>query len=202
MKSQALHTVWFHISCETTRDVWNWSLLGVKGLNTHTSHHHWEVQLVICQILSKMDWVTQSKLVFFEWKSQVISCRSSVCVLCVCACVRACACVCFNFEILISTCFYRLGNVMPQAGVRKNGFHDVLVTASPGDRECQKRHWVPCQGQGTQIEVKPCEMIIFNPTCSIQLWSDLRRKADLRLKNQLSPNYALVWCSLIHNGHC
>ena len=32
MKSQVLHTVWFHISCEASGEFWNWSLLRVKGL--------------------------------------------------------------------------------------------------------------------------------------------------------------------------
>ena len=32
MKSQVLHTVWCYISTEAAGEVWNWSLLGVKGL--------------------------------------------------------------------------------------------------------------------------------------------------------------------------
>ena len=32
MKSQVLHTVWCHISCEAAGEFWHWSLLGVKGL--------------------------------------------------------------------------------------------------------------------------------------------------------------------------
>ena len=32
MKSQVLHTVWCHISAEAAGEIWNWSLLGVKGL--------------------------------------------------------------------------------------------------------------------------------------------------------------------------
>ena len=33
MKSQVLHTVWYNISGEAVGEIWNWSLLGVKGLN-------------------------------------------------------------------------------------------------------------------------------------------------------------------------
>ena len=33
MKSQVLHTVWCHISGEAAGEIWNWSLLGVKGCN-------------------------------------------------------------------------------------------------------------------------------------------------------------------------
>ena len=33
MKSQVLHTVWRNISCEAAREIWHWSLSGVKGLN-------------------------------------------------------------------------------------------------------------------------------------------------------------------------
>ena len=32
MKSQVLHTVWCHISCEVAGEFWHWSLSGVKGL--------------------------------------------------------------------------------------------------------------------------------------------------------------------------
>ena len=32
MKIQVLHTVWCHISGEAAREIWIWSLLGVKGL--------------------------------------------------------------------------------------------------------------------------------------------------------------------------
>ena len=32
MKSQVLHTVWCHISCEAAGEFWHWSLSGVKGL--------------------------------------------------------------------------------------------------------------------------------------------------------------------------
>ena len=32
MKSQVLHTVWCNISGEAAGEIWNWSLLGVKGL--------------------------------------------------------------------------------------------------------------------------------------------------------------------------
>ena len=34
MKSQVLSTVWCNISGEAAGKIWNWSLLGVKGLNT------------------------------------------------------------------------------------------------------------------------------------------------------------------------
>ena len=34
MKSQVLHTVWCHISCEAAGEFWHWSLSGVKGLKT------------------------------------------------------------------------------------------------------------------------------------------------------------------------
>ena len=33
MKSQVLHTVWCHISCEVAGEFWHWSLSGVKGLS-------------------------------------------------------------------------------------------------------------------------------------------------------------------------
>ena len=33
MKSQVLHTVWWNISGEAVGEIWNWSLLGVKGLS-------------------------------------------------------------------------------------------------------------------------------------------------------------------------
>ena len=32
MKSQVLHTAWCNITVEATREIWTWSLLGVKGL--------------------------------------------------------------------------------------------------------------------------------------------------------------------------
>ena len=32
MKSQVLHTVWCNIAGEAAGEIWNWSLLGVKGL--------------------------------------------------------------------------------------------------------------------------------------------------------------------------
>ena len=32
MKSQILHTVWCNSSGEAAGEIWNWSLLGVKGL--------------------------------------------------------------------------------------------------------------------------------------------------------------------------
>ena len=32
MKSQVLHTVWCHISCEAAGEIWHRSLSGVKGL--------------------------------------------------------------------------------------------------------------------------------------------------------------------------
>ena len=32
MKSQVLHTVWCHISCEAAGEFWHWSLSGLKGL--------------------------------------------------------------------------------------------------------------------------------------------------------------------------
>ena len=34
MKSQVLHTVWCYISGEAAGGIWNWSRLGVKGLNS------------------------------------------------------------------------------------------------------------------------------------------------------------------------
>ena len=34
MKSQVLHTVWCYISGEAAGEIWNWSLLGVKGLSS------------------------------------------------------------------------------------------------------------------------------------------------------------------------
>ena len=33
MKNHVLHTVWCYISGEAAGEIWNWSLLGVKGLN-------------------------------------------------------------------------------------------------------------------------------------------------------------------------
>ena len=33
MESQVLHTVWCTIPGEAAGEIWNWSLLGVKGLN-------------------------------------------------------------------------------------------------------------------------------------------------------------------------
>ena len=38
MKSQVLHTVWCNISCEAAGEIWNWSLLGVKGLTRQHDH--------------------------------------------------------------------------------------------------------------------------------------------------------------------
>ena len=35
MKSQVLHTVWCNMSREAAGEIWNWSLLGVKGLNSN-----------------------------------------------------------------------------------------------------------------------------------------------------------------------
>ena len=39
MKSQVLHTVWCHISCEAAGEFWHWSLSGVKGLNLCHAQH-------------------------------------------------------------------------------------------------------------------------------------------------------------------
>ena len=39
MKSQVLHTVWCNISGEAAGELWNWSPLGVKGLNL--AHLEW-----------------------------------------------------------------------------------------------------------------------------------------------------------------
>ena len=33
MKSQVLHTVWRHISCDSAGEFWHWSLSGAKGLS-------------------------------------------------------------------------------------------------------------------------------------------------------------------------
>ena len=33
MKSQVLHTVWRNITGEAAGGIWNWSLLGVEGLD-------------------------------------------------------------------------------------------------------------------------------------------------------------------------
>ena len=38
MKSQVLHTVWCHISCEAAGEFWHWSLSGVKGLTNQKTH--------------------------------------------------------------------------------------------------------------------------------------------------------------------
>ena len=37
MKSQTLHTGWCNISGEAAGEIWNWSLLGVKGLDSRVS---------------------------------------------------------------------------------------------------------------------------------------------------------------------
>ena len=39
MKSQVLHTVWCNISGEAAGEIWNWSLLGVKGLRAAPTAH-------------------------------------------------------------------------------------------------------------------------------------------------------------------
>ena len=44
MKSQVLHTVWWNISGEATGEVWNWSLLGVKGLIN--PFKEWQIKLI------------------------------------------------------------------------------------------------------------------------------------------------------------
>ena len=38
MKSQVLHTMWCNITGDSTGQIWNWSLLGVKGLKREL---HW-----------------------------------------------------------------------------------------------------------------------------------------------------------------
>ena len=44
MKSQILYTVWSFISGEAAGEVWNWSLLGVKGL----SPQYWSQWVMLC----------------------------------------------------------------------------------------------------------------------------------------------------------
>ena len=46
MKSQVLHTVWCNISGGAAGEIRNWSLLGVKGLNS-TAPKHWGPRLVL-----------------------------------------------------------------------------------------------------------------------------------------------------------
>ena len=43
MKGQVLHTVWRYIFGEATGEIWNWSLLGVKGLKLNKETQLWEV---------------------------------------------------------------------------------------------------------------------------------------------------------------
>ena len=40
MKSQVFHTVWCNISGEAAGEIWNWSLVGVKGL-TESDSQYW-----------------------------------------------------------------------------------------------------------------------------------------------------------------
>ena len=44
MKGQVLHAVWYNIPCEAVGEIWNWSLLGMKGcfityFNTDLERH-------------------------------------------------------------------------------------------------------------------------------------------------------------------
>ena len=58
MKSQVLHTVWCNISGEATGEIWNWSLLGMKGLKSN--RRCVEVQLIVgkvnCRRISPVWW--------------------------------------------------------------------------------------------------------------------------------------------------
>ena len=38
MESQVLHTVWCNIAGEAAGEIWNWSFLGVKGLNIGSNY--------------------------------------------------------------------------------------------------------------------------------------------------------------------
>ena len=60
MKSQVLHTVWCSISGEAAGEIWNWALLGVKGLKVESVTS--ELVSVI-QIASRIS--TLSRLSFF-----------------------------------------------------------------------------------------------------------------------------------------
>ena len=46
MESQVLQTVWCYISCEATGEIWNWSLLEVRGLKTIMKTLGWEAEVV------------------------------------------------------------------------------------------------------------------------------------------------------------
>ena len=65
MKSQAFHTVWCYISAEAAGEIWNWSLLGVKGL-IYLLHQvffkdwsKWNIRpIILCVPSTILCWVT------------------------------------------------------------------------------------------------------------------------------------------------
>ena len=54
MKSQVLHTVWCHISCEAAGEIWHWSLSGVKGLKRKCISGVARICIIIIFHLSKL----------------------------------------------------------------------------------------------------------------------------------------------------
>ena len=63
MKSQVLHAVWCNIPGEAAGEIWNWSLLGVKGLNM--------AQLISCfnMIFTEVCWLVWQQVVHtLLWK--------------------------------------------------------------------------------------------------------------------------------------
>ena len=53
MKSQVLHTVWCHISCEAAGEFWHWSLSGVKGLTKRNKER--------MTIIRRKEWMNEKK---------------------------------------------------------------------------------------------------------------------------------------------
>ena len=52
MNSHILHTVWCNTSEEAAEEIWNWSLLGVKGLMSEEFFDY--EQLIITSLLTKL----------------------------------------------------------------------------------------------------------------------------------------------------
>ena len=67
MKSQVLHTVWCHISCEAAGEFWHWSLSGVKGLigNLHFLKLFWKSPKFIQ--ISNEAWIVFTTLPLGKW---------------------------------------------------------------------------------------------------------------------------------------